>query len=111
PTVPTFLFEGKTERMQEAMLAEIQRRRARGEQVGVLVADEDIIVFQGSGAQIYTLGNTTEQIAMRLFTGLRELEERGVHIILCRSFEAQGLGLAIRDRLHKAAGGKIVQAE
>ena len=111
PTVPTFLFEGKTERMQEAMLAEIQRRRARGEQVGVLVADEDIIVFQGSGAQIYTLGNTIEQIAMRLFTGLRELEEAGVHIILCRSFEAQGLGLAIRDRLHKAAGGKIVQAE
>jgi len=107
--VPTFLFEGETERMQEAMLAEIQRRRARGEQVGVLVADEDITVFQGSGAQIYTLGNTIEQIAMRLFTGLRELEGAGVHAILCRSFEAEGLGLAIQDRLHKAAGGKIVQ--
>jgi len=111
PAVPTFLFEGKIESMREAMLAEVQHRRAQGEQVGVLVANEDIIAFQGSGAQIYALGNTIEQIAMRLFTGLRELEEAGVHVILCRSFEAQGLGLAIRDRLCKAAGGKIVQAE
>jgi len=111
PAVPTFLFEGKAESMREAMLAEVQRRRAQREQVGVLVADEDVTAFQESGAQIYALGNTIEQIAMRLFTGLRELEEAGVHVILCRSFEAQGLGLAIRDRLCKAAGGKIVQVE
>jgi L-threonylcarbamoyladenylate synthase len=28
-------------------------------------------------------------------------------VILCRNFGEQGLGLAIRDRLLKAAGGKI----
>ena len=111
PIVPTFLFEGKAERMREAMLAEVQHRLAQGEQVGVLIADEDVAAFQESGAQIYTLGNTVEQVAMHLFTGLRELEEAGVHVILCRNFEAQGLGLAIRDRLHKAAGGKIVQVD
>jgi L-threonylcarbamoyladenylate synthase len=111
PTVPTFLFEGNTERMREAMLAEVQHRQAQGEQVGVLVADEDIAAFQASGAQIYALGNTLEQTAMRLFTGLRKLEEAGVDVILCRSFEAQGLGLAIQDRLCKAAGGKVVRAE
>lgn len=111
PTVPTFLFEGKVERIREAMLNEIQCRQARGERVGVLIAEEDFTTFQESGAQIYTLGNTTDQIAKYLFTGLRKLEEAGVHIILCRSFEAHGLGLAIQDRLRKAAGGKIVQAE
>lgn len=111
PTVPTFLFEGKPERIREAMLNEVQHRQAQGERVGVLIADEDLIAFQESGAQIYTLGNTIDQIAKYLFTGLRKLEEAGVHIILCRSFETQGLGLAIRDRLRKAAGGKIVQAE
>jgi L-threonylcarbamoyladenylate synthase len=109
PVVPTFLFEGKTESMREAMLAEAQHRQAQGELVGVLVADEDVSAFQESGVQIYALGNTIEQIAMRLFTGLRELEETGIHVILCRSFETQGLGLAVRDRLCKAAGGKIVQ--
>jgi L-threonylcarbamoyladenylate synthase len=30
-----------------------------------------------------------------------------VQVILCRNFGDQGLGLAIRDRLFKAAGGKV----
>ncbi len=108
PTVPTFLFEGKPATMRTMMLTEVQRRQAQGEQVGVLVADSDVAVFEASGAQIYALGATLEHIAMHLFTGLRELEEAGVQVILCRSFEAQGLGLAIQDRLYKAAGSKIV---
>jgi L-threonylcarbamoyladenylate synthase len=111
PAVPTFLFEGNAEKMQRAILAEVQNRLAQGEHVGILIAEEDLPAFQDSGAEIYVLGNSLEQIAMHLFTGLRKLEETGVDVILCRSFEAQGLGLAIRDRLRKAAGGKVVQAE
>jgi L-threonylcarbamoyladenylate synthase len=91
------------------MLAEVQRRRAQGEQVGVLIAGEDIAAFQDSGARIYTVGSAAipEQVASRLFAGLRALEEAGVQVILCRSFAQEGLGLAIRDRLLKAAGGKV----
>ena len=111
PTVPTLLFEGTAEGMREAMLNEVHRRQAQGEQVGVLIANEDLPAFRGSGAQIYALGDTLDQIAQHLFGGLRKLEDAGVHTILCRSFEAQGVGLAIEDRLRKAAGGKIVQAQ
>jgi len=32
-----------------------------------------------------------------------------VQVILCRSFSEEGLGLAIRDRLLKATGGKIIR--
>src|ERR1019366_3279841 len=110
PTVPTFLFEGARETMHTNMLAEIQKRQQTGEQVGVLIADEDLAAFQDSGAFIYSLGNAPEQIAARLFAGLRTLEEAGVQAILCRNFDTQGLGLAIRDRLLKAAGGKTVGA-
>ncbi|GAC1629963.1 MAG: L-threonylcarbamoyladenylate synthase [Ktedonobacteraceae bacterium] len=110
PSVPTFLFEGPVETMYQTMLAEIQRRQAQGEHVGVLIADEDIATFAVTGARIYTLGSASapEQIATRLFAGLRTLEEAGVQSILCRSFTEQGLGLAIRDRLRKAAGGKVI---
>src|SRR5581483_11104870 len=109
PTVPAFLFEGSTEAMLRAMLAEVKSREEQGELVGVLVADEDVAAFQGCGACVYALGNTAEQVAVRLFAGLRVLEEAGVQLILCRSFDKQGLGLAIRDRLLKAAGGKIIR--
>ena len=77
--------------------------------MGVLIADEDVAAFQDSGARIYTVGSTAvpEQVASRLFAGLRTLEEAGVQVILCRSFAQQGLGLAIRDRLLKAAVGMV----
>ncbi len=109
PTVPTLLFEGTLETMRAAMLAEIARRSAQGEQVGVLIADEDMPTFQESGARIYTVGSTPEQVATRLYAGLRTLEEAGVQAILCRDFAEAGLGRAIRDRLRKAAGGKVIK--
>jgi L-threonylcarbamoyladenylate synthase len=112
PSVPTLLFEGAVQEMRGAMLAEVQRRQENGERVGVLVANEDVTAFQGSGAHIYSLGSDAapEQVATRLFAGLRALEEAGVEVILCRSFEPRGLGLAVRDRLLKAAGGKVFPA-
>jgi L-threonylcarbamoyladenylate synthase len=79
----------------------------------VLVADEDIPTFEESGALVYSLGDAAkpEQVAATLFAGLRALEEAGVQVILCRSFAEHGLGLAIRDRLLRAASGKIVKQE
>jgi L-threonylcarbamoyladenylate synthase len=109
PAVPALLFEGSAEEMRAAMVAEIQGRRGRGERVGVLIADEDVATFQETGALLYSLGNTPEQIATRLFAGLRTLEEAGVQGILCRSFAQEGIGMAVRDRLLKAAGSRVIR--
>src|SRR5437016_9759530 len=113
PAIPLLLFDGSLEVMHYAMLDELRRRRAQGERVGVLIADEDAVVFQDSGAVIQTLGsaNNPKQIATSLFAGLRALETAGVDVILCRNFDEQGLGLAIRDRLLKAAGGRVVKLD
>ncbi len=107
PSVPTFLFEGSVEEMRTAMLAEVRRRQFQGERVGVLIADEDIAIFQETGALLYSSGSTPEQIATHLFAGLRTLEDASVQVILCRSFRQEGIGMAVHDRLLKAAGGKI----
>lgn len=45
-------------------------------------------------------------LAHTLFAGLRELDSRGVTTILCPLPGNDGLGLAIRDRLEKAAKSK-----
>lgn len=111
PSVPLLLFDGSPENMRAAMLAEVQRRRTTSEMVGVLVADEDVAAFEGSGALVSSLGDAANpaRIASALFAGLRSLEEARVSVILCRNFDHVGLGLAIRDRLLKAAGGKIIE--
>lgn len=105
PSIPLILYEGSEEAMRNAMLAETRLRREMGECVGVLLADEDAPAFAESGAIIRSLGRAAqpEQAATALFASLRELEQAGVQIILCRSFNTRGLGLAVHDRLLRAA--------
>lgn len=44
-----------------------------------------------------------EELARRLFAGLRSLDAQGATVIVCPIPPAQGIGSAIRDRLRKAA--------
>ncbi len=109
PKVPLLLFDGSVEKMQTSMLAEVERRHTNGDRVGILIAEEDIPVFQNHQVLIYSVGREDDlmHVAAHLFAGLRLLEEADVQVILSRNFGKQGLGLAIRDRLLKAAGGRM----
>jgi L-threonylcarbamoyladenylate synthase len=110
PGIPLLLFDGSEAAMRSAILAEAQQRIERGERVGALLADADLSAFGGSTMLVYSLGDAAhpEQIASALFAGLRSLEEAGVQVILCRNFAENELGLAIRDRLRRAAGGHVI---
>jgi len=83
------------------------QRQSIGQRVGLLLADQDLAYFeeQGVAAQVFSLGSADNlvQIARNLFAGLRALDEQGVDVILARDFGQEGLGLAIRDRLQRAA--------
>jgi L-threonylcarbamoyladenylate synthase len=76
--------------------------KASGEVVGIMLPDEvkgasDFLIFRwGAWAD-------AEQLARRLFAGLRELDQAGASVILCPLPENEGLGVAMRDRLLKAA--------
>jgi L-threonylcarbamoyladenylate synthase len=110
PAIPLILYEGSVEAMRLAMLAEARRRQDAGERVGLLGANEDVPAFAASGALVRSLGaaGAPEQIASSLFAGLRELELAGVQVILCRSFDQSGLGLAVHDRLLRAASERVI---
>ena len=81
----------------------------KGAHVGLLLADEDQDQFQIRDIPIITLGpaNDLTQIARNLYAGLHKLDDLGVEVILARSFAVQGLGLAINDRLRRAASQVI----
>lgn len=78
---------------------------AAGEKTGVLLpqgwtAKPSTEIFP------WAIWEDEEALAQRLFSGLRELDARGVTTILCPLPAAEGVGLAIRDRLEKAARAK-----
>jgi L-threonylcarbamoyladenylate synthase len=59
----------------------------------------------GAFAAVFPWGDWSdpEQLAHRLFAGLRHLDALGCTVILCPLPSQQGIGVAIADRLRKAA--------
>jgi len=51
-----------------------------------------------------------EELAQRLFAGLRQLDAAGCTVILCPVPAGRGIGVAIRDRLRKAAWKPVAEA-
>jgi L-threonylcarbamoyladenylate synthase len=84
------------------LLSIAEQLLAAGEVVGIMLPSD---VNIGQGYLIYRWGDLAdqEQLARRLFTGLRELDTAGATVIVCPLPQGEGLGVAIRDRLLKAA--------
>lgn len=99
PRARLILLEGVTGPGELSKLAE--QLRAAGEIVGIMLPgsfpDLPFLTFDWGD-----LANQQE-LARRLFAGLRELDTAGATVIICPLPEDSGLGVAIRDRLHKAA--------
>ncbi len=110
PHAPTLLFIGPEQAMLNEMRARAIELLAAHQRVGLLVAEEDERIFQDlSTAHIEVLGskNDLAKIARTLFAAMRRLDQLNVDIILARSFGPGGIGLAIQDRLVRAAGGTV----
>ncbi len=79
-----------------------------GERVGLMLPT-GWAGLSGAGYEVYDwgrwprAGEEPEELAQRLFGGLRWLDARGCAVILCPVPPGEGIGAAIRDRLRKAA--------
>jgi L-threonylcarbamoyladenylate synthase len=73
------------------------------EKLGVMLPEHWTIQANQAETFAWNSFDNNAALAQTLFAGLRELDRRNVTIILCPVPGATGVGLAIRDRLLKAA--------
>jgi L-threonylcarbamoyladenylate synthase len=107
PRAALTLYEGDARSVAARMAEDARTQIARGYSVGIVAADEDPF----EGAHVARLGSERDlaSVAARLYSALRELDAAGVDVILARGFPAlSGIGVAIADRLRRAADGRIV---
>ncbi len=87
----------------EAELSRVLEQQAGQHRVGVLLPSG----WSAPGAGVIALAwgrwSEPESLARELYLHLRALDDRGVDLIICPMPPAEGIGLAIRDRLRKAA--------
>jgi L-threonylcarbamoyladenylate synthase len=93
----------------EAQIARFRELAQHGQQngmvVGLMLADGFERDLNMSQAIVFRWGKWTdsEELAQRLFAGLRYLDGAGANVIVCPLPAAEGIGIAMRDRLLKAA--------
>jgi L-threonylcarbamoyladenylate synthase len=101
----------KVELVKEDQLARRARElAAQGARVGLLLHGATAESFNpGAGhssPKVIRLGGDHTAVARGLYSALRELDQQQVDVVLTTLPEAQGLGVAIADRLTKAAGSR-----
>lgn len=83
----------------------------KGLKVGIISTDETMESYVAP--IVKSAGKRTDEasIARRLYQILREFDDEGVQVIYSEAFDSSGMGQAIMNRLLKAAGHKIIDAE
>ena len=105
PRAKTVIFDGDAGRVVEAICARYDAAEAAGERVAILGFDEHDF---GSRTRL-SLGHIAcpQEAAARLFGALRELDERGETLALCEAVDMAGIGLAVMNRMGRAAAFDI----
>ena len=76
----------------------------RGEKCAILAASAE----RYGGRRVRSLGETPESVAANLFQALREMDEQGVERLFAEAVNTAGVGLAIMNRMGRAAAFDIL---
>jgi L-threonylcarbamoyladenylate synthase len=117
PRAELTLYEGDPDRIVARIGADVRTAVARGAHVGILAPEEDLSAVAPAVAANAAAGRIEvrpfgsrkdpQRAARELFAALRDLDATGVDVIFAASLGREGLALAIRDRLVRAAMGRI----
>jgi L-threonylcarbamoyladenylate synthase len=117
PRARVTLYEGTPERVVAKLAADVRARTAAGVRIGVLAPEDDVLALAPLVAAMAATGRVISQAygsrgeparaAHELFAALRTVDAADVDEILAVAPEATHLGRAIRDRLLRAAEGRV----
>ncbi len=105
------IFEGEISRVVARINGLAEEKLALGETVGIIATEET--KDQYKHGIVRTIGSRQDEVSIShgLYAVLRDFDELKVSTIYGESFEEDGFGQAIMNRLLKAAGYKIVAVE
>lgn len=112
PKAHVIIVKGENINNQVKKICDLAVNKKReGKKLGICATDQTIDNYIGYEAISMGDRDKPETIASRLFSLLREFDDRGVEVILAESVDENGVGLAIMNRMVKAAGYDIIQAD
>lgn len=104
PSAQVIVVEGEREAVRKKIDELVKEFQKKGMRVGVMATERH------KADVFFPLGQSDVEVARNVFRALRELDKAGVDVIIAEGIEERGLGIAVMNRLRKAAGYRIVKA-
>ncbi len=104
PRAQMLLVEGKPENMAKEILQLATKAQQEGKKVAVLCTAENRECYGSLLCKTVGTRENEETIARNLFSCLREFDREDIDLILSETFREGAMGVAIMNRLMKAAG-------
>lgn len=102
------IVEGAEDRVVQFINDRLEQARAAGKRTGVICTDESAGRYYADCVKSAGTRADEESVAHELFHVLREFDDEAVDVMYSESFAGTGIGMAIMNRLMKAAGHQIV---
>ncbi|MEM3759626.1 MAG: L-threonylcarbamoyladenylate synthase [Candidatus Bathyarchaeia archaeon] len=110
PNAEVVLVEGETSKIVDKVRELVDFYKQKNKRVGVLTTDENFDCYRADVVKSLGSRKNLTVIANNLFRLLREFDSEKVEVIVAEGLPMEGLGLAVMNRLRKAAGYKIFKA-
>ncbi|MCR3923117.1 MAG: L-threonylcarbamoyladenylate synthase [Firmicutes bacterium] len=108
PQAPLYLLKGAPERQLSTLEQLQQQFQAQGKRVGLILSAES--ATHQKAAELVVLGHRNQPavLAAHLYDALRYFDEREIDVIIAEGYSTEGMGLALMNRLEKAAGPRVI---
>lgn len=103
------IVEGEPARVTAYINRRAGEARGQGLRTGVICTDETRALYRADSVKSAGTREDEGTIARALFRILREFDDEGVQLMFSESFDESGVGMAVMNRLIKAAGHRIVR--
>lgn len=107
PNAQVYLVEGERQDVIEKINDIVDDKQKKGIKVGVMSVQDDVKFYRG---EVVSLGKDMDEVAYNLFRTLKKMDELEVAEVYCKTFPKEKMGIAIMNRLLKAAGYRIIKA-
>lgn len=111
PKAPVKIVVGDLEKTVAKINEIVQNYIDDGKKVGIMASNETIHRYPKGVVKSLGSRSNLSTVARNLFKTLRDFDSENIDIILSESFEEKGVGIAVMNRLKKAAGFELINAD
>lgn len=103
------IVEGEPDQVVSFINERLKEAEKEGKKTGVIATSETAGRYHCEDIKIAGSRQNEEEVARSLFKILREFDDDETEVMYTESFESEGLGQAVMNRLLKAAGHQVIR--